>query len=191
MATASVPLLTPEEYLAIERQADHRSEYVNGQMFAMAGRSARHARIISNVQATLYNQLEGKGCDVFSSDFRVQSAGASVYTYPDIVVFCSPASFLDDQRDTVTDATLIVEVLSPTTKNYDRGEKFEYYRSLPSFSEYLLVHQDACRVEHYARRADGKWIFQEYSAPSDLIELASLGCTLPLSRVFNRVTFEP
>ena len=113
-----------------------------------------------------------------------------VFTYPDITITCGRDAFLDEEKDAVTDATCIVEVLSRTTQNYDRGEKFRYYRSLPSFTEYLLLAQDAIRGEHHLRQSDGSWLFREYTDPATVIELRSIACQLPLGALYERVVFE-
>jgi Uma2 family endonuclease len=120
---------------------------------------------------------------LFSSQYRI-------FTYPDVVVTCGPDQFLDGRGDTLTDATLIVEVLSPSTRGYDRGEKFVFYRSLPSFAEYLLLSQDTVLTEHYSKQPDGAWLLREFKSPSDEIELTSSGCRLTLGPLYDRVEFE-
>ncbi len=183
-------LTTVEQYLEIERKSEFRSEYLNGQIFAMSGGTLYHARIVRNALSTLAEQLRGKPCEPVSSDLRLFCALHDLFTYPDIVVVCGPGKFLDSRRDTITDATIVVEVLSPSTVNYDRGEKFRYYRSLESFSEYLLVAQDAVRAEHHVRQPDGSWLFREFTAPGSEIELRSIGCRVKLESLYERVEFE-
>jgi Uma2 family endonuclease len=145
MSVRPIPKLTFDEYLAIERGADCRSEFIDGQMYAMSGGSRNHAHIIMAAGAQLYAQLRGAPCSVVSSDSRVKTNRMGAY--PDLVVTCGPDQVYDKRRDTLTDATVIVEVLSPSTKRFDQGEKFEFYRSLPSFREYLLLWQDSIRAE--------------------------------------------
>ena len=186
MATPSAAYLTPEEYLAIERQAEYRSEYIDGVMYAMSGASYRHVRIVGDISGDLNTQLDDSPCEALSNDMRVQSASRRFFTYPDIVVACR-AEGSEEPQDTLTDARLIVEVLSPSTKNYDRGEKFEYYRALPSFREYLVVHQDRVLIEHHVRRADGSWLFHEHADLNASIRLESIGCSLGLARVYRRL----
>ena len=190
MSTQPVTYLTPEQYLDIESKAEFRSEYINGEMFAMSGATPNHARIVLNTARRLTEQLDGRPCEAFGGDLRLYSAKYNSFTYPDALVTCGPHRFLDSRRDTLTDATVIVEVLSPSTKNYDRGEKFLFYRSLPSFSEYLLLSQDTIRAEHYVRQPDNSWLFREFTGPADEIELKSIGCRLQIQSLYKRVEFE-
>jgi Uma2 family endonuclease len=190
MSTQLVTYLTPEQYLDIESKAEFRSEYINGEMFAMSGATPNHARIVLNTARRLTEQLDGRPCEAFDGDLRLYSAKYRIFTYPDVLVTCGPHQLLDARRDTLTDATVIVEVLSPSTKNYDRGEKFLFYRSLPSFSEYLLLSQDTMRAEHHVRQPDNSWLFREFTGPADEIDLKSIGCRLPLQSFYKRVEFE-
>jgi len=189
MSTQPVSYLTPEQYLEIERNAEGRSEYINGEMFAMSGGSPNHARIALNTANRLSDQLAGKSCEPFAGDMRLYSAKYRIFTYPDVLVTCGPLQLLDARRDALTDATVVVEVLSPSTKNYDRGEKFLFYRSLPSFTEYLLLTQNEIRAEHHTRQPDGSWVFREFTSASDVIELKSIDCRLELKSLYARVEF--
>lgn len=189
MASQPIPRVTVEQYLAIERAAEFRSEYLNGEVYAMAGGSINHALIAAGVLYQLGEQLRGTRCAAAGSDLRVYCTPDSILTYPDVVVFCGPRKVLDDHKDTLTDATLIVEILSPSTKNYDRGENFRFYRGLPSFEEYILLEQDAIRAEQYVRQSDGSWVFREFSGPETVVELKSIGCSLNLGTVYERVDF--
>lgn len=191
MSTQAVPYLTPEQYLEIERAADFRSEYLAGAMYAMAGASRNYGRIVRNAFALLHGQLEGRQCEPAMADQRLAVPSHHLITYPDVFVTCGPDQYFDDRRDTLADATLIIEVLSVSTRNYDRREKFFFYRSLPSFCEYLLIAQDRVLVEHDIRRPDGSWLMREYTALSAEIELTSIGCRLRLEAVYARVEFEP
>ena len=139
MATIAAPYITPEEYLERERQAETKSEYLRGEVFAMAGGTLRHARIVTSLVRRLGDKLSQRPCDVYSTDVRLAISQAGLYTYPDVMVICGEAVAIDDRQDTITNPVLIVEVLSDSTKNYDRGQKFQYYRSLPSLMEYLTV----------------------------------------------------
>lgn len=190
MSTQSVPFLTPEQYLEIERAAETRSEFLGGSMYAMAGSTFNHARIVTATTVALYTQLRGRECAAFSTDLRLFVRQHDLITYPDVFVTWGPVQLLDKRQDTVLDATVIVEVLSPSTKNYDRGEKFRFYRALPSFREYLLLAQDEIRAEHHVGQSDGSWLMREYSAPTDEIELKSIVCRLRLRDVYERVEFE-
>ncbi|RJQ49821.1 MAG: Uma2 family endonuclease [Desulfobacteraceae bacterium] len=179
--------LTPEEYLEIDRKADCKSEYFNGEMFAMGGASARHVLIVTNVVSELRSQLKTSPCTVYSTDLRVRVSPAGLYTYPDVVVVFNTPSFIDYRNDTLTNPLLIVEVLSEATKNYDRGEKFEQYRGIDSFKEYVLLAQDKYRLEHYVRQADGTWLFSETKRIEDTVKLASIGCSLKLGEVYDKL----
>jgi len=189
VSTHAVPHLSPEQYLEIERNAEFRSEYINGQMFAMSGGSINHARIVRNALLGLDEQLRGKPCEAVASDLRLFSERHRVFTYPDIVVTRGPDQFQDDRKDTIVDATLVIEVLSPSTTNYDRGEKFVFYQSLPSFREYLLLAQKSIRAEHHALQPDGSWLARTFTAPEDGIELKSIDCRLQLGSLYDRVVF--
>ncbi len=179
--------LTPEEYLAIERKAEYKSEYFNGEMFAMAGASERHVLIVTNVVAELRGQLRRRPCTVYSTDLRVRVSPTGLYTYPDIVVVCGQPQFADDQRDTLLNPTLIVEVLSESSKDYDRGGKFEHYRSLASLNEYVLIAQDKHHVEHFVRQPDNRWLLSETNWLEDTIHLSSIDCDLALIEVYDKV----
>jgi Uma2 family endonuclease len=190
MSTQAVTYLTPEQYLEIELAADFRSEYLAGAMYALAGASYNHANIVMAVAAQIFPGLRGSDCAVVTTDMRLAVPRYNLITYPDVFVTCGPRQFFDNCRDILADATLIVEVLSPSTKNYDRGEKFLFYRALPSFREYLLFSQDEVRAEQHIRQADGSWLMREYTSITDEIELASIGCSLRLDVVYERVEFE-
>src|SRR5438045_3140164 len=139
--------LTPDRYLAIEREADYKSEYFGGEMFMMAGASEQHNLITTNVVREFSTQLKGRPCKAYANDMRVKVAPTGLFTYPDVVVACGDIHFDDEQKDTLTNPTVIIEVLSKSTEAYDRGEKFVHYRRLDSLQEYLLVSQDQYRIE--------------------------------------------
>jgi Uma2 family endonuclease len=189
MSTQANTYLTPEQYLAIERAAEIRHEFVDGGMFAMSGGTMNHALVVSNALFQLMSQLPGGKCRAVANDLRLFSQTHRVFTYPDIVVTCGPPVFLDPRRDTIVDATAIIEVLSPSTKSYDRGDKFAFYRSLPSFADYLLLGQDEVRAEHHARQADGSWLLREFTSRGDQIKLVSIGCSVNLGSVYENVEF--
>lgn len=189
MATQGLPWITPGQYLEIERKADGKSEYIGGQMYAMSGVTLSHDRIVVNTLFNLLLHLRGGPCEVRSADFRVQIPAFGIYTYPDVSVMCGPPQCTDEVRDTFTNPCLIVEVLSDSTKNYDRGEKFRYYRSLPSFAEYLLLAQDEMRAERHVRQPDGTWVMREFLVATDKIELLSVGCAVILGDLYELVVF--
>ncbi|HTQ78997.1 MAG TPA: Uma2 family endonuclease [Thermoanaerobaculia bacterium] len=178
---------TVEEYLVLERQSETRSEYWNGEIYVMTGASRRHNRIALNVAAALDRQLAGRGCEVFVSDMRVKVPAARLFTYPDVVVACDAPEFSDGETDTLLNPTLIVEVLSPNTERYDRGLKFESYRTLPSLAEYVLISQDRLHVEHFVRQGGGSWLLTETDRSEECLDLLSVGCRLALAEICQRV----
>src|SRR6476661_5007696 len=141
---------TSDQYLALEREAEYRSELVNGQIYSMSGASREHNLITTNLSREISTQLRGKPCETYSSDMRVKISPTGMYTYPDVTVACGEPRFEDDHVDTLLNPTVIVEVLSPSTEAYDRGEKFAHYRKLDTLSDYVLISQDKARVEHFA-----------------------------------------
>jgi len=187
MASHPKTFFTPEEYLRLEREAEYRNEYFNGQIFAMAGASPEHVLIVSNVVTQLNLQLRDGPCTVYSTDLRVRVSYTGLYTYPDVVVICDELQFADDEKDTVLNPSLIVEVLSPSTKDYDRGEKFEHYRTLTSLMEYILIAQDKHHVEQFVRQPDNRWLLSETNQLDGIIELDSIGCELALTEIYNKV----
>ncbi len=190
MSIQAKPQFTPEEYLKLERTSAQKHEYSRGEIFAMGGASARHVLIVGNVARELGNQLRDRRCTVYSVDLRVSVSPDGLYTYPDVIVVCGDPQFIDTELDTLTNPTLIVEVLSESTKNYDRGEKFEQYRQILSFAEYLLIAQDKIHVEHYLRQNDGSWILTETNDPGAVIELASINCRLSVTEIYAKVSFD-
>lgn len=187
MSVARSTFLTPEEYLEHERKAEYKSEYLRGEVFAMAGASPRHALIVTNLVRELSQALRSRSCNVYSSDLRVRVSPTGLYTYPDVVVVCGAAEFADDQDDTLTNPTLIVEVLSESTQNYDRGQKFQHYRTLPSLQEYLTVSQDAVHIEQWTRQPDGRWLLTESGDPAAELALESVGVRIGISTFYEKV----
>jgi len=183
--------LTPAEYLAFERKCEFKSEYWAGQVFAMAGASERHNLIETNVIIALGSQLRGKSCKVYPSDMRVKVPATDLYTYPDVTIVCGKAQFDDVERDTLLNPTVIVEILSKSTENYDRGKKFQNYRTLESLTEYVLIAQDAVHIEHYVRQSDNQWLLSEAKDLSAVVELPTIQCTLALIDVYDKVEIEP
>jgi Uma2 family endonuclease len=179
---------TPEEYLAQERRADYKSEYFNGFMFAMAGASREHNLIAGNVFGELRAQLKGRPCETYQSDMRVKVSETGLYTYPDVVAVCGERRFEDVKGDTLLNPTLIVEVLSESTEAYDRGDKFGHYLRLKSLQEYVMISQDKARVEHYVRQGE-HWLFAESRDLEGTLQLASVGCRVPLREIYDRVEF--
>jgi Uma2 family endonuclease len=186
-----VKKLTRAEYLAIEREAESRSQFYDGEMFAMAGGSARHSLIKTNITAELRNRLKGRPCRAYDSDLRILISDTGLYTYPDASVICGPLEYdsSDDRRNTVTNPTLLVEVVSESTEAYDRGKKFGHYRRIASFREYLIVWQDEPKIERYLRNADGTWTLTEIAGLDASLSLSSIEIDLPLREVYDAVDF--
>ncbi len=180
--------LTPEEYLALERKSEYRSEYFDGEIFAMTGASREHNLITSNIIGELRQQLKGKPCEVYPSDMRVRVAAWNLYTYPDVVAVCGEPQFEDAYVDTLLNPTLLVEILSPSTESYDRGRKFLYHRTIASLAEYLIVSQDEYRIEHYLKQPDGRWLLSDAASLEAVVELTSIGCSLALREAYDRVS---
>lgn len=187
MSTPPKTNYTPEEYLELERAAEDKSEYFNGEIYAMSGASRRHILIVTNLVRELSTQLKKRECEVYSTDMRVKVNPTGLYTYPDVIVMCGEAQFSDEQKDTLINPNVIIEVLSESTKDYDRGGKFEQYRTLESFKEYVPVAQDKPHVEHFVRQPDNRWILTETNKMEDSIELSSIACTLALAEIYDKV----
>lgn len=183
MATLPSTPLTEEEYLRIEREAFEKSEFHDGQMFAMAGASPNHA-FLSNRMGALLDRQMPPGCRTFSSDLRVKVARAGLFTYPDCSVICGDLQYFGDRKDVILNPLLIVEVLSPSTEPYDRGKKFEMYRTVESLQEYLLVHQDRRHVEHYSKQDDGSWVLREHSGTDAAVVIQRLNVRIPLADLY-------
>jgi Uma2 family endonuclease len=188
MSSQAKTLLTPEEYLAIEREAEFKSEYYKGEVFAFAGASLRHNLISANILANIHTQLRGGPCSAFPSDMRITMPQTPHYTYADVVVVCGQPILDDDFKDNLLNPIVIVEVLSPSTERYDRGTKFESYQHIASLSEYVLVSQDRPRVEQFLKQPDGRWLYSETSAEG-AIKLTSIDCQLALNDIYDKVEF--
>src|SRR5438552_2686042 len=165
MSSLAETYYTPEQYLALERAAEYKSEYINGKVYARAGANREHNLLTVNIAAGLGSTLKDQPYEVYISQMRVKVSPTGMYTYPDVVVACNEPRFEDEHGDTLLNPTIIVEVLSPSTEAYDRGEKFAHYRRLTSLAEYVLVSQDKARVEHYRRHDSGndQWVLTEVS----------------------------
>lgn len=182
--------ITPEEYLAFERKAENKNEYVNGEIFAMTGASRKHNLIALSIAGELRQQLKGKPCEVYPGEMRVKAPAARSYVYPDVVVVCGEPQLEDDYFDTLLNPTLVVEVLSKSTESYNRLAKSSFYRTIESLSEYLLVSQEEYRIEQYLRQVDGRWLLSDVRSLDSMIELRSIGCSLALRDIYDRITFD-
>jgi Uma2 family endonuclease len=184
--------LTPAEYLALERAAERRSEYRDGEMVLMPGASRYHNLIVTNVVSELHRQLKGRPCEVYPQEMRLWVPAANLYTYPDIVVVLGEPALVDDHFDMITNPAVLIEILSPSTEGYDRGRKFDHYRTIPSLGDYLLVAQDEPLVEQFVRDSSQRWWRRATAAGLDgTVDLPSIGCRLALAEVYDRVRFPP
>jgi Uma2 family endonuclease len=188
MASQAITRCTREQYLAIERAAPFRSEYVAGDIVAMSGASRAHNMITLNVGAALNAQLQTGPCEAYVADMRV-NVGAAFF-YPDVIVACEEIHLLDDHQDTLLNPTVIFEVLSPSTEAYDRGEKFARYSEIPSLQDFVFVSQERFRIEHLARVDGGKWLLSVYTEPDSVLDLSSVGCRITLADAYRKVKIE-
>jgi Uma2 family endonuclease len=183
----AIHYLTPQEYLEIERRAEYKSEYFDGEMFAMAGASPAHNRVVANTLTEINLQFKKRPCLAYANDLRVKISATGLYTYPDIVALCGPPRFEDNQKDTLLNPTVIIEVLSDSTEAYDRGKKFQHYRTLESLQEYVLISQHECRVEHYVRQPGNQWTLTETHDLAEVIQLSAIQCQLALADIYDKV----
>jgi Uma2 family endonuclease len=186
LASNPVSKLTEEQYLAIERAAEFKSEFLDGEMFAMSGVSMRHSALERNILGELYNALRGRECEVFPSNLRVR-VSSRMYTYPDISVVCGKPVLADEHQDNLLNPAVIFEILSPSTEKYDRGVKFQHYRTIESLREYILVDQSQVRIECYSRQPGNTWTLRDYQRLEEELVIDSVGVSIPLSRIYDRV----
>lgn len=189
MPRPAIKHLTPKEYLILEEAAEFKSEYYKGEIFNMAGASISHNRIAMNLSSEINLVLKNTKCQVFMSDMRLWVPAKELFAYPDILVVCNKPEFYPDRNDTITNPLIIVEVLSESTKNYDRGEKFVFYRSIPTFQEYILIDQYSVHIEQFNIGADGKWVLNEYNDVNDILRLSRIDFQIPLKDIYNLVEF--
>jgi Uma2 family endonuclease len=191
MSTLPKPRLTPEEYLEREDAAECKSEFYQGEMFAVAGATYNHNLIGGNVVRHLGNQLLGRPCSTCGSDMRIHVPRTGLYTYADALVICGEPRFLDWKQMTLLNPTVIVEVLSASTEAYDRGRKFEHYQSIESLREYLLVASDRLSAWLYRRQSQFEWLLITANTAESTVELESAGCRLALRDLYDRVELPP
>ena len=190
MAMPASKFYTPEEYLTLEEKADYKSEYYDGEIFAMAGASTNHNRIAGNVFAALHTAFKGKPCEVFSSDVRLLVKPNGLHTYPDVMVVCGQVEFAEERNDIITNPIVIVEVLSASTRDYDRGGKFTLYRDLATLQDYVLVDQAEAHVEHFHKLDDGTWLLREYRGLEGSLRLHALEFEMPMRDIYEKVDWE-
>jgi Uma2 family endonuclease len=186
MASSPVSKLTEEQYLAIERAAESKSEFLDGVMYAMSGGSLQHSGLARNILAMLDSILQGSECQPFGSDLRVR-VSSNMYTYPDVSVVCGKPALADDEQDSLINPVVIFEVLSPSTELYDRGLKFQYYRTIPSLREYILVDQNKVQIEQYIYQDAATWTMRDHRSLDSAVKMNSFGASLPLRMIYNRI----
>jgi len=184
MATQTIPRLTEEEYLAQDRVNEFRSEFVDGEMLAMSGGSARHSVLAADLILTLGSKLADRDCFVFTADMRVRTADSGSYLYPDVSVLCGKPVFHQKKSDVLTNPSLIVEVLSPSTEDYDQSRKWALYREIPSLKDYLMVDSRAHRLILYSRQPDNSWLFREAIGLESSLTVPTLSITLNLAEIY-------
>ncbi len=193
----SKPYYTAEQYLGWERQADERSEFIDGEIYAMAGESGAHADVSMNLAINLGTQLRGTNCRARTKDSKVRSGalkeqlGRGMISYPDLVVICGEVEYHDSQKDVILNPNVVFEVMSDSTEQFDRGTKFMRYRNFnPTLTDYILIAQNEPHVEHHLRLESGEWLLREYDGLDKTFSIESIGCSISLSELYDRVEFE-
>lgn len=191
MSQRLLTYISSEEYLRRERLAEYKSEYLNGEIFAMSGASRAHNLITMNLSVSLGQQLKGRPCEAYAGDMRLKVRASGLYTYPDVAVVCGEPQFEDSELDTLLNPTVLFEVLSQSTERYDRMAKTFYYRSIDALVEHVLVAQHKVHLEQYVRQTSGEWLLIEYTSPEQIVTLGSIECSLQLTDVYDKVRFDP
>lgn len=192
MTSQPKPLITEESYLEQERRSRTKHEYYAGQVYAMAGASEQHNIIALNIAATLHAQLRGTACRAYPSDMRIKVVRTGLNTYPDFTLVCGQSQFSDPvKRDTIINPSVIIEILSPSTERYDRGMKFQHYRTIPSLQEYILVAQDRYQIERFIRHEHGEWVFSEAIGLEATMPIRLIQGSLALQDVYEQVVLLP
>ncbi len=192
MGALSKLRFTPDKYLALELPAEYKSQYVAGEIFAMAGAQPWHDNVTANILFALGNRIRGRGCTVFTSDMRIRVKDADLYTYPDVSALCGKPEFeTHDNPQSLLNPQVIFEVLSPSTEGFDRGDKFARYRKLESLIDYVLVSAERIEIELHTRQPSGKWTLSQFDHPSHLLPLISVDCELTVAEIYDRVAFPP
>jgi len=181
--------VSPEQYLEMERAAIGKHEYYKGEIFAMSGASRRHNIIAKNINTLILPFLKNKNCDMFGSDLRIHIPENSLYTYPDFSIICGEWETTDKEKDTVINPSSIIEILSKTTRDYDRGTKFTLYRSIKTLKEYILIDSTSFSVEIFIRQNDDSWVLTEHKNLSESFAIQSIGLTLHLQDIYEAVNF--
>lgn len=190
MASSPIHKLTEEQYLALDSAAEIKSEFLDGEMFAMSGGTAAHSRLQRDLLVELTSHLGDGPCEVFTADLRIRVNRTRLYTYPDVSVVCEKAIFADGASDTLLNPAVVFEILSPSTEFHDRGRKFQHYREAEILKDYIMVSQDSVRVEQYTRQNDGTWTLRDHVNLEAELKIESINVAIPLARIYHRVTFD-
>lgn len=185
-------IYSPEEYLELERASETRHEYVDGDVYEMAGESLAHSQICVNLAGEMRAALKGSPCQALSPNMKVRAETRGMFAYPDLTVVCGEPQFHDEKRDVLLNPKVIIEVLSPSTHRYDQTKQFFRYRKeLPSLTDYILIYQDAPFIEHHEKQPDGRWVHNAFDGIDDTMRIPSIGCGISLREVYDRVEFVP
>jgi Uma2 family endonuclease len=181
---------TPEEYLALEETAEYKSEYHDGVIIPMTGGTTNHNRIAGNIYVELKLALKGQNYDIFIGDVRLWIPRVRRFTYPDVMVIAGQPEYHDNRKDTITNPQIIIEVLSKSTKGYDRGDKFSYYKTIPTFQEYILIEQTKIAIEQYSKQSNKRWSYTEYDEEDSVLVFSRFQAEVPLVDIYEKVDFE-
>jgi Uma2 family endonuclease len=191
MNTAPILKYTAEEYLALEERSLEKHEFYQGEIFAMAGASIEHNQIVKNTLFIIEEQLrKSSKCQIFPSDLKIHSLGNSLYTYPDLSIICGEIEILENNKNVVTNPTVLIEVLSESTQDYDRGGKFKLYRDIPSLKEYILISSLEVLIEKYNKQIDSTWVLHEYKNLEELVEINTISFSFSVAELYRNVTLE-
>lgn len=188
MSALPKPIYNADEYLALEESAEYRNQFYDGEIFAMAGASRKHNIAAGNIYANLHFQLRNRPCEIYQNDMRVK-VSENFYTYPDIVIVCGEPQIERKHGENLLNPIVLIEVLSPSTEKFDRGEKARFYRLMPSLKEYVLVSQDKSYIEHFVRQENGGWLLTEVAEMTEVLPLPTISCELNLSDIYARIDF--
>jgi Uma2 family endonuclease len=186
-AVSATKFISIEEYLTLEEEAEVKHEYFQGETFAMAGGTIAHNQIVTNTTGELHSFLKGKPCQVFNSDQRIHIEAVSLFTYPDLSIVCGEPERWNNRNDVITNPVVVIEVLSKKTQNYDRGDKFKFYRSLPSLKEYILISSTEILIERYTKQATAFWTLKEAANPEDAFLVETIDFSCPIKELYSNV----
>jgi len=189
MPVTQTSYISINEYLIAERSAAAKHEYFKGEIFAMSGASFRHNKITTNLNRAILPYLGSGDCEMFGSDLRVHIPENTLFAYPDSIIICGKPEFLDEHFDTVTNPSVIIEILSPSSKDYDRGTKFTLYRSIPALQEYILIDSESVSIEIFSQSQQKTWFLEEFKSVGDSFSIKAIGVNIRLSQIYSGLQF--